>query len=96
MVSFYGREATGLLLGEEFHINQLELISVRAESLPMRDAPGWTLNRMVRLGLDWLVEGRIRTEGIISPIVPFAESAEAYRAIDETPADSIKLGISFP
>lgn len=95
MVSFYGKDATGLLLGEEFHINRLELISVRAESLPMRDAPGWTLDRMVRTGLDWLAQGRIRTEGIIDPVVPFAESAEAYRAIDERPAGSIKLGIRF-
>jgi threonine dehydrogenase-like Zn-dependent dehydrogenase len=95
MVSFYGREATGLLLGEEFHINRLEVISVRAESLPMRDAPGWTLDRMVRVGLDWLTSGRIRTEGIIDPIVTFEESAEAYRSIDERPAESIKLGIRF-
>lgn len=95
MVSFYGREAAGLLLGEEFHINRLELISVRAESLPMRDAPGWTLDRMVCVGLDWLASGRIRTEGIIDPIVPFDQSAEAYRAIDERPAESIKLGIRF-
>ena len=96
MVSFYGREATGLLLGEEFHINRLQLVSVRAESLPMRDAPGWTLERMVHLALDWLASSRIRTDGIIDPIVPFADSADAYRAIDERPAESIKLGIRFP
>ncbi len=84
------------MLGEEFHINRLQLISVRAESLPMRDAPGWTLDRMVRVALDWLVSGRVSTEGILSPIVPFAESAEAYRMIDERPAESIKLGIRFP
>ena len=96
MVSFYGKEATGLLLGEEFHINRLELISVRAESLPMRDAPGWDLGRMVRLAIDWLASGRIRVDSILDPIVPFAESAEAYRAIDERPAESIKLGIAFP
>ncbi|MGB3306217.1 MAG: zinc-binding alcohol dehydrogenase [Thermomicrobiales bacterium] len=95
VVSFYGRDAAGLLLGDEFHINQLTLISVRAESLPMRDAPAWTLERVVRLGLDWLASGRIRTEGIVSPIVPFAESADAYRMIDEHPERSIKLGIRF-
>lgn len=95
MISFYGGDAAGLLLGEEFHINRLTLVSARAESLPMRDAPGWTLDRMVRLGLDWMVEGRIRTDGIISPIVPFEESAEAYRMIDEHPEQSIKLGIRF-
>lgn len=96
VVSFYGRDASGLLLGEEFHINELQVISVRAESLPMRDYPAWTLRRLVAVALDWLVEGRIRTEGIISPIVPFDESAEAYRTIDERPWESIKLGIRFP
>lgn len=95
MVSFYGRDATGLLLGEEFHINQLQLISVRAESLPMRDHPAWTLDRMVRLAMDWLISGRVRTDGLLSPIVSFDESAEAYRAIDEHPEQSIKLGIRF-
>lgn len=95
MVSFYGRDAAGLYLGDEFHINRLNLISVRAESLPGRDAPVWDLQRLVDLALRWLAEGRIRTEGIITPVVPFAEAAEAYRAIDERPAESIKLGVRF-
>lgn len=95
MVSFYGREATGLLLGEEFHINRLQLISVRAESLPMRDHPAWTLDRMVRLAIDWMIQGRIRTEGLLSPIVPFEQAADAYREIDEHPERSIKLAIRF-
>lgn len=62
----------------------------------MRDAPAWTLSRVVHLGLDWLTSCRIRTDGIISPIVSFADSAEAYRMIDEQPAESIKLGVRFP
>jgi threonine dehydrogenase-like Zn-dependent dehydrogenase len=95
MLSFYGGESTALRLGEEFHINRLQLISARAESLPMRDAPGWSLDRMVQTSLDWLTSGRLGAQGIVTPIVPFAESAEAYRAIDEHPEQSIKLGIRF-
>ena len=95
VISFYGREAAGLLLGEEFHINRLTLVSARAQSLPMRDAPAWTLERLVALALDWLVGGRINVEGIITPIVPFEESADAYRMIDEHPERSIKLGVRF-
>ncbi|HEV2527397.1 MAG TPA: zinc-binding alcohol dehydrogenase [Thermomicrobiales bacterium] len=95
MVSFYGRDATGVYLGDEFHVNRLQMVSVRAESLPMRDAPGWNLDRMVRTSLDWLATGRIRTDGIITPIVSFEDSAEAYREIDEHPERSIKLGIRF-
>ena len=95
MVSFYGRDAAGLYLGDEFHVNRLNLVSVRAESLPGRDAPVWDLRRLVDLALAWLVSGRVRTEGIVTPVVAFEESAEAYRAMDERPEESIKLGIRF-
>jgi threonine dehydrogenase-like Zn-dependent dehydrogenase len=95
IVSYYGRDAAGLMLGEEFHINRLQLVSARSQSLPLRDAPAWRLERTVDLSLQWMIEGRIRTEGIISPIVPFAESADAYRMIDEHPERAIKLGIRF-
>jgi len=96
VLSYYGRDAAGLHLGEEFHINRLQLISARAESLPSRGAPAWTLERSVNLGLDWLASGRLRADGIVTPVVPFDESAEAYREIDEHPERSIKLGIRFP
>jgi threonine dehydrogenase-like Zn-dependent dehydrogenase len=95
VLSYYGGDAAGLRLGEEFHMNRLQIVSARAQSLPMRDAPGWTLRRMVEVTLDWLVTGRLRTEGIVSPVVPFDRSAEAYREIDEHPERSIKLGIRF-
>jgi threonine dehydrogenase-like Zn-dependent dehydrogenase len=96
MISFYGRDATGLFLGDEFHVNQLQLISARSESLPLRDTPGWTLERLVRVGLDWLASGRISVDGIVTPVVSFEDSVDAYRAIDEHPEQSIKLGIHFP
>jgi threonine dehydrogenase-like Zn-dependent dehydrogenase len=95
VVSFYGREATGLHLGAEFHINQVKLVSVRAESLPMRDSPGWDLRRLTEVALAWLVSGRLRADGILTPIVPFADAVAAYREIDEHPERSIKLGIRF-
>lgn len=95
VVSFYGRDAAGLHLGDEFHINQLRLISARAQSLPLRGAPAWTLERTVDLALRWMTGGRIRTDGILTPVVSFAESADAYRMIDEHPERSIKLGVRF-
>jgi threonine dehydrogenase-like Zn-dependent dehydrogenase len=95
VISFYGAGAPDLYLGQEFHINRLSLVSVRAESLPPRDAPGWTLQRLVELALAWLASGKLQTAGMLSPIVPFAASADAYREIDEHPERSIKLGITF-
>jgi threonine dehydrogenase-like Zn-dependent dehydrogenase len=95
VVSFYGGEASGLRLGEEFHVNQLTLVSARAVSLPLADAPGWTLGRLADLTWAWLASGRLRSDGIVTPIVSFEESVEAYREIDEHPERSIKLGVRF-
>ena len=50
---------------------------------------------MVRTTLDWLIDGTLRTEGIITPVVPFEDAVEAYREIAEHPERSIKLGIRF-
>src|SRR5215218_5640251 len=75
MISFYGKDATGLYLGDEFHVNRLTLVSARAETLPGRDAPVWDLKRLVDLALSWLVSGRMRADGIVTPIVDFADSA---------------------
>jgi threonine dehydrogenase-like Zn-dependent dehydrogenase len=58
-------------------------------------APAWTLERLVEVALGWLTSGRLRTEGIVTPVVPFEESVEAYREIDEHPERSIKFGIRF-
>jgi threonine dehydrogenase-like Zn-dependent dehydrogenase len=96
MISYYGGDAAGLRLGDEFHVNRQQLVSARVESLPLRDSPAWTLERLVEVALGWLTSGRLRTEGIVTPVVPFEESVEAYREIDEHPERSIKLGIRFP
>jgi threonine dehydrogenase-like Zn-dependent dehydrogenase len=96
MISYYGGDAAGLRLGDEFHVNRQQLVSARVESLPLRDSPAWTLERLVEVALGWLTSGRLRTEGIVTPVVHFEESVEAYREIDEHPERSIKLGIRFP
>jgi len=96
VLSFFGGGAPELRLGEEFHINRLTLVSARAESLPLRDHPAWDLARLVDVSLRWLANGRVRTEGIVTPVVPFADAVDAYREIDEHPERSIKLGIDFP
>lgn len=95
LISYYGGEATDLYLGDEFHVNRLNIISCRAQSLPMRDHPAWTLGRYAAICEEWLRTDTLRSEGMITPVVPFAEAAAAYREIDEHPERSIKLGIVF-
>lgn len=95
VISYYGGDAAGLRLGDEFHVNRLQLVSARVESLPLRDHPAWTLRRLVETALGWLASGRLRADGIVTPVVPFEDAASAYSEIDEHPERSIKLGIRF-
>ena len=69
-------------------------MSCRTVSAPLRDY-GWDHARVVQLAEELLRTGRIQTDGIIQPSVPFDDVAEAYREIDEHPERSVKLGVQF-
>ena len=71
------------------------MISTRDVSQPLPDHPLWDTQRLHTEAFALLREGRISVEGLVCPIVPFSESAEAYRDIDEVPEKSIKLGVVY-
>jgi len=85
----------GLDFGEKAHVDVPNLIFARACSEPNRDHPRWSFERILNTCWQWLSEGRFQCEEIVSPVVPFAESAQAYREMDEHPGNSIKLGVEF-
>src|SRR5687767_4550757 len=94
VIAAYGSGASGLNLGDEFHWNAIDLVSCRTVSLPLRDY-GWDHARILTLAETLLRTGRLKCDGIVQPIVPFEESAEAYRMIDEHPESCVKLGVRF-
>ena len=97
-VAFVGwsKECTGGLdFGAEAHFNIPNLIFARACSDPNRDHPRWSFARIMDTCWEWLSEGRFQCEEIVSPVVPFAESAQAYQDMDLHPENSVKLGVAF-
>lgn len=94
-LAFYMGEARGLRLGEEWHMNRITMRSSRSISDPSRDHPMWDQDRIRWTAFDLLRAGRVSAQGVVSPIVPFEESAEAYRRIDEAPHESVKLGVRY-
>jgi threonine dehydrogenase-like Zn-dependent dehydrogenase len=94
VIAAYGSGAAGFNLGDEFHWNAIDLVSCRTVSLPLRDY-GWDHERIVGLAETLLRDGRLRYEGVLDPIVPFGETPDAYRRIDENAASAIKLGVRF-
>ena len=95
-VAYYHGDGRGLSLEGEWHRNRINLISSRDVSAPHRLSPRWDAERLYRAAFAVLEQGRLRVDGLLDPVVPFADSAAAYRQIDEHPAASIKLGVTYP
>lgn len=95
-LSYYTGTAEALHLQGEWHRNQLTLISSRNVNAPVRANPRWNSERMHRQVIDLLAAAKLRTDGVLDPIVPFEESAKAYREIECNPDASIKLAVRHP
>jgi threonine dehydrogenase-like Zn-dependent dehydrogenase len=90
--AYYTGDSCALSLEGEWHRNRITIVTTKVSD-PMRDHPLWDVRRLFEETSALLQEGRLSVAGLVHPIVPFSESDEAYREIDESPAKSIKLGI---
>lgn len=86
----------GLNLGREAHFNNAKIVFSRACSEPNPDYPRWNRRRIEDVCWEMLRSGLIDCEGVVTPVVPFEESAEAYcEYVDRNPELSIKMGVTF-
>lgn len=96
-LGYYKGIATHLELGAEWHHNRLQLISsMPVWDNPMREYPLWTEERMRRTLISLFQRGALTSEGIVDPIVNFADAPQAFMDIYADPSQSVKLGIRFP
>ncbi len=95
VTAWYNEFKGGLDLGREAHFNRPTFVFTRAESEPHRDHPRWNNRRQADAVWELLASGRLNGEPVVQPVVPFEQSAEAYREIDEHPERSVKLGVRF-
>jgi threonine dehydrogenase-like Zn-dependent dehydrogenase len=95
-VGFYQGGAPRLRLGEEWHHNRLTLVSsMSAWGAPHRSAPAWDRRRLVTAVADLLFSGAVATDRLAVRKFPFADAPEAYRWLDEHPADAIKVALAY-
>jgi threonine dehydrogenase-like Zn-dependent dehydrogenase len=96
-VAWYGGGAAELRLGEEWHFNRQVMVSgARLESLPYRDHPRWDDKRVEHTALELFEKKRLTVEGMLRPMMPLAQAAEAYRIILDEPEKAVKCAITFP
>lgn len=95
-VAFAKEFPEGLNFGREAHFNNAKIVFSRAASEPNPDYPRWNRRRIEDVCWELLMSDYINCEDIISPVVPFEDSAEAYcKYVDREPEMSIKMGVEL-
>jgi threonine dehydrogenase-like Zn-dependent dehydrogenase len=94
--SYYGDRTSPLDLSREWHHNRITLRS----SMPVwdcfhRNHPMWDLVRLERAAISLLEEQKLNVKPLIGARIPFEDAAEAYKLIDQSAGDKIKIILTY-
>ena len=92
---FYQGEGVGLRLGEEFHMNRVQLVSSQISGLAPALQHRWDRYRLWSTAVRLAESGRLAVLPLISHEVPYRDAPEAYRLLDERPAEALQVVLDF-
>jgi threonine dehydrogenase-like Zn-dependent dehydrogenase len=87
--------ASDLRLGEDWARNQQVMIASRGTAAPGHGHGSWVGRRLNDTVWRLLARGDVKTEGLVTPVVPFEEAAEAYEKADKNPKDVVKFAVRY-
>lgn len=90
--AFPGPYGAGLDFGAEAHFNRLNMVFSRSCSEPNPDYPNWDEPRLMEVAWELLSDGRISSEAIVQPVVPFSDLDKVYPRIATDTENYLKLG----
>jgi 2-desacetyl-2-hydroxyethyl bacteriochlorophyllide A dehydrogenase len=93
---FYQGEGHGLALGEEFHLNRVELIASQIGSVPRGLTARWDHERMLRVFMQLIADSAVDVAPLVTHVVDVADAAEAYTLLDRHPDQALQIVLSFP
>lgn len=94
-LGFYQGEAHGLLLGEEFHHNRVNIVCSQISGVDPELTYRWNQLRMVQTTMRLQAEGVLNLKPLISHIYPFHKAYEAFRMLDEKPTETLQVVLSL-
>ncbi|MEU8247467.1 zinc-binding dehydrogenase [Nonomuraea sp. NPDC048916] len=92
---FYQGDGVGLRLGEEFHHNQVQLVSSQIGGVASWLAHRWDVERLQRTFMELVHRGEIEVLDLVSHVVPAERAAEAFDLIDRHPSEVLQLVFRF-
>ena len=91
--SWYGTKTHPVALGGDFHRNRIRLFSSQVSSIAPELSGRWTRER--RAEVAWGELFRLRPGRLVSHRFPLASCSEAYRLIQEGPADLLQVVFTY-
>ena len=92
---FYQGDGVGLRLGEEFHLNRVQIVASQIGGVPPAAAPRWTVERLQTTFMRLVADGRVDPGPLVTNTVAAAEVASAYDLLDRAPGDAMQVVIDF-
>ena len=95
-MGFVQGEARGLMLGDEFHHNRVNLRSSQISGVAPELAHRWDKARLARTALTLQADGLLDLAPLITHTFAVEDAADAYRLLDESPAAALQVVLTFP
>jgi 2-desacetyl-2-hydroxyethyl bacteriochlorophyllide A dehydrogenase len=92
---FYQGEGAGLRLGEEFHLNRVQVVASQIGGVPTGTASRWTVGRLQETFMRLVHDGRLDPVPLVTHVVPAAQVADAYELLDRAPGDALQVVLDF-
>ncbi|HEX4813177.1 MAG TPA: zinc-binding dehydrogenase [Nonomuraea sp.] len=92
---FYQGDGIGLRLGEEFHHNQVQLVSSQIGGVASWLAHRWDVERLQRTFMELVHRGEVDVAELISHVVPVERAADAFDLLDKHQSEVLQLVFQF-
>ncbi|MCK2221780.1 zinc-binding dehydrogenase [Actinomadura sp. ATCC 31491] len=92
---FYQGDGVGLRLGEEFHHNQVQLVSSQIGGVASWLSHRWDVERLQRTFMELVHRGEVEVAELITHVVPVERAAEAFDLLDKHQSEVLQLVFQF-
>jgi threonine dehydrogenase-like Zn-dependent dehydrogenase len=92
VMGFFQDDASGLILGEEFHHNRINLVCSQISGVAPEIQHRWSKPRLWRSAVQLQVDGLLNLKPLVSHTAPFPQAPRLFQALDATP-DQVMLAV---
>lgn len=94
-LGFYQGGAQGLVLGDEFHHNRINLVCSQISGVSPELQHRWNANRLVLTFMDLLAQERVQIKPLLTHIRPAWDAQELFDLIDSQPDNVLQAVLDF-